>query len=139
MPAVTSARKAVVVDDDPDICGYISELLAEQGFETFTANDARTAERLIRTIKPALVCVDLLMPGRTGLQLFSRMKADDALRHIRIIIITGIESVLDVEWRTVEASFGFEKPDGVIHKPIEPGVLARVVDEVFGQAPRSAG
>ena len=130
---VPASPKAVVVDDDPDICRYVSAILVEHGFETLTANDAHAGERLIRTLAPALVCLDLMMPGRTGLQLFLRLRADESLRRVRIIIITGIELALGVDWQTVEASFGKERPDGVVHKPIDPAALIRVVRDALAR------
>ena len=71
-------KRAVVIDDESDICEYIASVLMEHGFETQTANEARGGEDLIRDALPDLVCLDLMMPGRTGIQLFARLKGDDA-------------------------------------------------------------
>ena len=83
-------RVAVVIDDEPDVVRYISSILEDHGFQTVTAEEARTGEDLIRQHSPAVICLDLMMPGRTGIQLFSRLKRDEATRDIPLIMISGI-------------------------------------------------
>ena len=70
---MTDTRQAVVIDDEPDLTDYIESILLDHEFTVRTANNAKDGEALIREAPPDLVCLDLMMPGRTGIQLFARL------------------------------------------------------------------
>ncbi len=124
-------RVAVVIDDEPDVVRYISSILEDHGFQTVTAEEARTGEDLIRQHSPAVICLDLMMPGRTGIQLFSRLKRDEATRDIPLIMITGIKEELNIDWSEIAGGLKARKPDGFIEKPVDPVRLMRVVEDVI--------
>jgi CheY-like chemotaxis protein len=124
-------KRAVVIDDEPDICDYISSILMEHGFETRTANEARGGEDLIRNNPPDLICLDLMMPGRSGIQLFARLKGDDATKHIPLIMITAIKEKMNIDWGEIAGGLRSRKPEGFIEKPIDPVRLMRVVEDVL--------
>jgi len=124
-------RRAVVIDDEPDLCAYIESILTEHGFEVRTANEAVGGEKLIRTDPPDLVCLDLMMPGRSGIQLFSRLKGDGETKSIPIIMITGIKDKLNIDWGEIAGGMKSRRPEGFIEKPIDPVRLMRVVEDVL--------
>lgn len=124
-------KRAVVIDDESDICDYIASVLTEHGFETQTANEARGGEDLIREAMPDLVCLDLMMPGRTGIQLFARLKGDDDTKDLPVIMITGIRDKLNIDWGEIAGGLRKRKPDGFVEKPIDPVRLMRVVEDVL--------
>ena len=124
-------KLAVVIDDEQDICEYIASVLTEHGFETQTANEARGGEDLIREAMPDQVCLDLMMPGRTGIQLFARLKKDDDTKDLPVIMITGIKDKLNIDWGEIAGGLRTRKPDGFVEKPIDPVRLMRVVEDVL--------
>ncbi len=128
---MTDVKRAVVIDDEPDLSEYIKTILVEHGFEVRTANDATGGEQLIREDPPDLVCLDLMMPGRSGTHLFSRLKKDEATRPIPIIMITGIKEKLNIDWGEIAGGFKTRHPDGFVEKPIDPVRLMRVVEDVL--------
>ena len=128
---MTTSRRAVVIDDEPDLCRYIESILQDHGFETQTATDARTGEDLILADPPDLICVDLMMPGRTGIQLFARLKKNEATRRIPLIMITGIKEKLNIDWAEIVQEYKVRRPEGFVHKPIDPVRLMRVVESVL--------
>jgi len=124
-------KRAVVIDDEQDICDYIASILVEHGFEARKANEARTGEDLIRKEPPDLICLDLMMPGRSGIQLFVRLKGDDTTKGIPVIMITGIKDKLNIDWAEIAGGLRARKPEGFIEKPIDPVRLMRVVEDVL--------
>ena len=128
---MADTKTAVVIDDEEDICKYISSILQEHGFSTRTANEAETGEELIRDDPPDLICLDLMMPGRTGIQLFVRLKGDKTVKHIPLIMITGIKEQLNIDWAKIAGGLRTRKPDGFIEKPVDPVRLMRVVEDVL--------
>ena len=124
-------RRAVIIDDEPDLARYISSILADHDFDTKTANDARSGEDLVRETQPDLICIDLMMPGRSGVQLFSRLKGNEATRDIPLIMITGIKEKMGIDWANVAGGLSARRPDGFIEKPVDPVRLMRVVEDVL--------
>lgn len=125
------ARTAVIIDDEPDIRRYIASILEDNGFETKTAEDARAGEDLLLEEPPDLICVDLMMPGRSGIQLFVRLKKNDDLADIPLIMITGIKQEMNIDWADIAKGLRTKRPDGFIEKPIDPVRLMRVVEDVM--------
>ncbi len=125
------ARTAVIIDDEPDIRRYIASILEDNGFETRAAEDARDGEDLVLEDPPDLICVDLMMPGRSGIQLFVRFKKNEDVTDIPLIMITGIKQEMNIDWADIAKGLRTKRPDGFIEKPIDPIRLMRVVDDVM--------
>lgn len=128
---VPMARTAVIIDDEPDIRRYIASILEDNGFETRAAEDARDGEDLVLEDPPDLICVDLMMPGRSGIQLFVRFKKNEDVTDIPLIMITGIKQEMNIDWADIAKGLRTKRPDGFIEKPIDPIRLMRVVDDVM--------
>jgi twitching motility two-component system response regulator PilH len=125
-------RRAVVIDDEEDLTTYLSAILEENGFSVRTANNAEDGERLIREDPPDLICLDLLMPGKTGVNLFLRLRRrEEPLKDVPLIIITGIKEQINVDWKDIVSRCKARVPDGFIEKPVTPQRLMRVVNDVL--------
>ena len=124
-------RNAVVIDDEEDLTTYFSSILEENGFSVRVANNAEDGERLIREVPPDLICLDLLMPGKTGINLFLRLRRrEEPLNRVPLIIITGIKEQINVDWKDIVSRSRARVPDGFIEKPVTPQRLMRVVNDV---------
>ncbi len=121
-------RTAVVIDDELDVCRYIESILQDHGFDTRTALEARTGEDLILHSPPDLICIDIMMPGRSGVQLLSRLKKNDTTRDIPLIMITGIKEKMNIDWTEIARGLKVRRPDAVVEKPIDPVRLMRAVE-----------
>ena len=126
-----SDKTAVVIDDEVDLTNYISAILEENGFKVDVANEATGGEALIREKMPDIVLLDLMMPGRTGIQLFSRLRRDEATRAIPVVMVTGIKDKLGIDWGEIVDGMKIRRPDGFVEKPIEPERLMSVVKGVL--------
>ena len=63
------AKRILVVDDDPDIVDYLGFFLGDHGYEVSSANRSSSALEALDEVKPDAVIVDVIMPGRSGLDL----------------------------------------------------------------------
>ena len=128
------ARKHVlVIDDEPDISSYVSSILEGSQYSVETANSAMEGERIIRDRRPDLILLDLMMPGRTGIQFFVRLKGDEETKDIPLIMVTGIKDKLNIDWQEIVSKLRARVPDGFVEKPIEPVHLMKVVEDVLAQ------
>jgi CheY-like chemotaxis protein len=66
----------LVIDDDPDVRGFIVEALEEQGYRVREASDGRTGLAELERAKPDLVVLDFIMPGLSGAEVARRIRAE---------------------------------------------------------------
>src|SRR6187551_2348184 len=83
------ADRVLIVDDNPTNLKLVAFLVKAQGYEVETAGDADAALASIAARPPALILMDLQLPGIDGLELTRRLKADPATREIKVIAVTA--------------------------------------------------
>lgn len=81
----------VMIDDDPAFLDIMARTIRAEGYEVHTASDAESGWRLIQTIKPRVITLDLLLPDQHGWILFERIKNDPDVRDIPVIVVSMIE------------------------------------------------
>lgn len=82
-------RKVLVADDDRNVLFMISELLARSDYEVSQAVNGDQALQMARELVPDVVILDVMMPGRDGLEVCRALKADPATAGIKIIFVTA--------------------------------------------------
>jgi DNA-binding response OmpR family regulator len=89
-PIAPSGRKIIVADDENDILLLVRTALQSAGHEVLTATDGQAALEIIREVKPDLAILDIMMPGKTGIDVLQEMKADPEIGAIPVIMLTGL-------------------------------------------------
>lgn len=116
-------RCIVLAEDDPDISALVTRKLVHAGFRVESVTDGRAAWRLIQQERPALVLLDIMMPGLTGVDVCRRMRSVQATADIPVILLTARASQNDVQ-AGLEAG-----ADDYFVKPFSPRELLRRVDQ----------
>ncbi len=129
-------RGALVIEDEADIRTYIASILEEHGWTVRTAASADEGEQLVNESRPDVILLDLVMPGRTGIQMFAKLRGSESTRGIPLIMVTGIKDQLHIDWKDIVARLKARVPDGFIEKPIDPARLARLVEDVVSHRER---
>ena len=78
----------VMIDDDPAFLDIMARTMRSEGYHVHTAVDAETGFRLLQQVRPQVITLDLLLPDQHGWQLFEKIKDDDELKEIPVIIIS---------------------------------------------------
>lgn len=111
----------LIVEDESDIAELVSVNLERVGYRTEVVHSGEAALAKVEALRPALVVLDLMLPGLNGLEVCKRIKAADKTAAIPVLMLTA---------RTEESEIitGFEAgADDYVTKPFSPRVLvARV-------------
>jgi two-component system, cell cycle response regulator DivK len=121
MSGAANAPRVLVVDDNPLNVELARAVLAADGFEVDAAADAAEAAQRIHLFRPALVLMDVQLPGVDGLTLTRQIKADPATRGIVVLAFTAYAMKGD-EAKMLQAGC-----DGYLSKPIDVGSFAAAV------------
>ena len=119
-------QKILVVDDEPDVCIFLSTVLEDNGATVLTAFDGKEGLELARKEKPDLVTLDLSMPGTDGVKAYRDMRDDGELADIPVCIITGRPELRELIYNP-----DIKRPDGYLDKPITEDTLLRNVRMIF--------
>ncbi len=106
--------KILVVDDEPDVCDFLSTVLEDNGASVITATTGEEGLELVRKEKPDLMTLDLSMPGMDGGKVFEALRKDPEIAATRVCIISG-----KPELRKLIYERPVPPPEGYLDKPIE--------------------
>jgi len=114
-------EKILIVDDEKDILEFLGYNLRAEGYEVFESNNGEDAISLAQEILPALIILDVMMPGIDGIETCQRMRSIPSLKNSLITFLTARSEDFS-QIAGLEAG-----ADDYISKPIKPKVfLSRV-------------
>jgi CheY-like chemotaxis protein len=123
------AKTVLVVDDDPDARDFLATVLQDNGFATTLAKDGAEAIALLEQSTPDLVTLDITMPEKSGVSVYRKLKEDDQLKGIPVIIITGVS---DDFQKFISSRRQVPPPEGYISKPVDHGQFMTMVRDLLG-------
>lgn len=125
MITIESMNTILLVEDDNLLSKALKKTLEDDGNDVLCASNADECLEIIKTIRPDLILMDIVMPGETdGFMLLKIIKADDQYKAIPIIMLTNLEQISQME-RAIEIG----ARDYVIKSNIELAQLADLVDK----------
>jgi len=90
-------KRILVVDDQEEILLLLNDYLSNSGFEVTLCKETKNALSLIKSFKPDLILLDLLMPDLNGFEICEILNNDTETCGIPIIIISGFGDLVDVK------------------------------------------
>lgn len=82
--------KVLIVEDDKFLSELISTKLQKEECEVFLASDGEQGIQLAQTSQPDIILLDLMLPGMSGFDVLSALKAEDSsVRHIPVLILSN--------------------------------------------------
>jgi DNA-binding response OmpR family regulator len=89
MEGQAGAVRILIVDDDPTIRSVLEALLEDEGFTPVTAANGQDAIDIVRSHRPALILMDLMMPVMSGVDAVRELKTDSETESIPIIAMSA--------------------------------------------------
>ena len=123
---MSSAKKILVVDDDPYILMSLEFLMKKNGFEVMVARNGTEALEILEQRLPELVLLDIMMPDVDGYEICRHIKKSSRLKHIKVIFMSAKSKEADIK---KGIDLGAEL---YITKPFSTRDLMKLVKELIG-------
>ena len=124
------AKRVMIVDDEPALRTLVRANLEVDGLEVSEAVDGNEAMDMLRQAKaetrPDLILLDIMMPGKDGIEVLEDLAADESLRDLPVVLLTAKGEQEDLERG---AALGAR---GHITKPFDPEQMVRTVKAALG-------
>jgi two-component system alkaline phosphatase synthesis response regulator PhoP len=123
-----SKGKILVVDDEIYIVHILDFSLGMEGYDVVTALDGEQALDKLKSEKPDLIVLDIMMPKLDGYEVCKAIKSDPATKQIPVILLSA-------KGRNVDQKMGFDVgADDYITKPFSPRKLVERINQLLGQS-----
>ncbi|MEJ5349687.1 MAG: response regulator [Desulfosoma sp.] len=129
-----SAKRILVIDDDPEICQAMEAILTDNGYEVLTATDTVRGEALLQESKPDLLILDIMMATmQEGLDFAAKIKKKEGPYGLPILIVSGRPASEKGYQRSVEEDLDWIAADVFMEKPVDPEDLLRNVESLVSR------
>lgn len=109
----------LIVEDNPTNLKLAKLLLTVEGYQVHTAIDAEEAKKVLTSIHPKLILMDLQLPGKNGLELTKELKSDPKYKNVLIVALTAYAMKGDEELAKAAGCDGYmTKPISAANFPI---------------------
>ena len=122
-------KKVLIIDDEPDVIKYLTEILKDNGYTTYSADVVELGMEILEKIKPDLVCLDIMMPKESGISMYVKIRKDERFKHIPVLIISGVVQENEFDFRSYVPDKSIPPPNYFFEKPISIARFMKIVDK----------
>lgn len=120
-------KKILIIDDDEEYVAALTCMLEARDYGVVTAHNGRTGVSLARTEQPDLILLDNMMETELeGIETARALQADEELRHIPVVMITGMRQKLNLPFE-VKPDEAWLPVKAVLSKPVSREVLLKTL------------
>ncbi len=121
---MNTKKKILVIDDDPEICEALSEILTENDYEVLTALNTKDGLRLLENERPDLLILDIMMATMyEGLDFATEIRKKEGVWGIPIMIVSARPPAEKGYSRTIDEDMDWIHADIFMEKPVDPDDL----------------
>ncbi|MFN2439714.1 MAG: response regulator [Chitinophagaceae bacterium] len=118
-------RKVLIADDEPDILEILKYNLLKEGYQVITARDGDEAIEKAKQTLPDLIVLDIMMPGKSGVEVCEILRAQPKMKDTLIMFLTALsDEATQIKGLTTGA-------DDYISKPVSPNVFISKVQSLL--------
>jgi CheY-like chemotaxis protein len=126
------SAKIVVVDDDQDIRYSVQVILEAQQYAVVTAADRNEGMEKIRTEKPDLAILDVMMSTwQDGFEMSRELKKDPEFKDMPILMLTGVKDKTGMDFKSSAGDSTWLPVDGFLEKPVDPNTLLAEIEKLL--------
>ena len=132
---MSGRTRLLIIDDDPDFVEGIKSILVKAEYEVDVAYNPDDGFNALKTDPPDLLLLDIMMGrGAEGIMLARKIRKDEILREIPVLIITGIREQMAFLFPGEPVHPRFVPVDELVEKPVDPDFLLERVDALLKAA-----
>ena len=120
-------ESVLIVDDDPVIRRMLQLSFESEGFEVSTANDGVEGLDAMRSSRPDVVVLDIMMPKLDGMKVMREVVSDDDLRGTPVILLSAKATSLDIELGLKAGAADY------VTKPVDPIELVERIRSILAK------
>lgn len=128
-----SKPRLLIVDDDREVAALLGGIGVSAGYDVTTADSAEEFKTVFDEIKPAVIILDLTMPGTDGIELLNYLA--EARTRSRILIVSGYDEGVRRMARDIGIARGLDIA-GVVAKPVRAAELRLMLEQLRPESPR---
>ena len=127
-------ERILIVDDDPDITETMKVVLENSGYKVGCAANGGEAKEQIKTFKPNLIILDVMMDTlEEGITLSRELKKDSKYKKIPIIIISAVKERTGIDFASAAGDEDWLPVEEFLDKPVKPELLLEKVQMLLNQ------
>jgi len=124
--------KILVADDDQDIRDSLQIILENQQYTVITAADKTEGMEKIKSEKPDLAILDVMMTTwQDGFEMSRELKKDPNFKDMPILMLTGVKEQTGIDFKSTAGDPAWCPVDGYLDKPVEPDILLAEVERLL--------
>lgn len=129
-----SKKTVLVVDDELDMRIFISTVFETSGYHAVAARDGKDGLQKANELGPDLIILDIMMPGEGGIYMYRHLKADENLRDIPVVMLSGVGKTTFFHYlkmMNIQPEETIPEPEAYVEKPPKPELLLEIVDAIL--------
>lgn len=119
--------KVLIIEDDPPYRKIYQKKFEVSGYEVEVAEDGIAGLQKMRTFRPDIALIDLMMPRMDGFQVLDAVKADPTLQSIPTLVLTNLSSTESAEKALEKGALAI-----LVKSDIEPEGIVQKANEILG-------
>ena len=116
----------LIVEDDPLMQRMYQKIFTFEKYQVETASDGEEGLEKVRTLKPTVVLLDVMMPEMDGLQVLEKIKSDHDIKHIPVIMLTNLAGEKDAESALMKGAIKY-----IVKSEYDPKQIVGMVKEII--------
>jgi len=121
------AKQVLLIEDEPNIIEAVSFILKREGWDVSTHSNGADAVEVIRTRAPAMVILDVMLPGKSGYDILADLRADAGTADLPVLMLTARGQTRDREMAERAGASRF------MTKPFANADVLEAVREMVGE------
>ena len=126
--------KILIVDDDLDLANAMQAILESRDYAVVIASDKTGGRELVRTEKPDLLILDVIMSTWSdGFDMARELKSQSELKDMPILMLTGVKDVTGIDFKSSAGDPTWLPVEGFLDKPVESETLLAEVEKILSK------
>jgi twitching motility two-component system response regulator PilH len=117
--------KVLIVDDSPAQLYSLRQMVERAGHQAVVAESGEQALEVAASEHPAVILMDIVMPGMSGYQATRKLGRTESTRHIPVIFVSARDGEADRQWGLRQGACEY------VTKPVDPGLLLTAISEAM--------